>query len=135
MSQIVRYTHNTKNPRLRYTVAYSFDKTADGQLNVSFGIAQCSKADTFSRAAGRKMAEARLNKAFKGKQAPITNPVTGAATVPMYGQFSVADEPGLSVSKLVAKNFEAKRVEALEINNQYDANVAVLRDLGLIPSY
>lgn len=129
MSKIVRYTHNTKNPRLRYTVAYSFDKSPDGQLNVSFGIAQCSKADTFSRAAGRKMAEARLNKAFAGKQAPKTDAVTGHAAVPMYGQFSVADEPGLSVSKLVAKNFESNRVEVLDYNNQIQLAEDTLRAL------
>lgn len=131
MSKIVRYTHSNKNPRLRYTVAYSFDKTPDGQLNVSFGIAQCSKSDTFSREAGRKIAEARLNKAFKGKQAP-TSDEAGYATVPMYGQFSVADEPGLSVSKLVAKNFEANRNTALEFNNQQHNTDSLLRALGIL---
>lgn len=118
MSQTVRFTHNTRNPRLRYTVAYSFDKNADGTLNVTYGIAQCRKGDSFSRAEGRKMAEARLNKARKGKQAAVIDAASGTALVPLYGTMSVQDHAGLSVGKFVSETFESDRQKTLAYNSQ-----------------
>ena len=118
MSQPVRFTHNTRNSRLRYTVAYSFDKNADGTLDVTYGIAQCRKGDSFSRAEGRKMAAARLNKARKGKQAPVVDNETGAALVPLYGTLSVQDHAGLSVGKFVSETFESDRQKTLSYNAQ-----------------
>jgi hypothetical protein len=118
MSQPVRFTHNTRNPRLRYTVAYAFDKNADGTLDVTYGIAQCRKGDSFSRAEGRKMAEARLNKARKGKQAAVVDAASGTALVPLYGTLSVQDHAGLSVGKFVAETFESDRQKTLAYNSQ-----------------
>lgn len=118
MSQPVRFTHNTRSPHLRYTVAYSFVKNADGTLDVTYGIAQCRKGDSFSRAEGRKMAEARLNKARKGKQAAVVNSASGAALVPLYGTLSVQDHAGLSVGKFVSETFESDRQKTLAYNSQ-----------------
>ena len=118
MSQPVRFTHNTRNPRLRYTVAYSFEKNADGTLDVTYGIAQCRKGDSFSRSEGRKMAEARLNKARKGKQAAVVDTESGEALVPLYGVLSVQDHAGLSVGKFVSETFEADRQKTLAYNSQ-----------------
>ncbi len=130
MSQPVRFTHNTRNPRLRYTVAYSFGKNADGTLDVTYGIAQCRKTDTFSRAEGRKMAEARLNKASKGKLASVMNPQTGEAIVPLYGKLSVKDHDGLSVGKFVSETFESDRVRALECNSKNSVAINAAQVFG-----
>lgn len=132
MSQLVRFTHNTRNPRLRYTVAYSFDKNADGTLNVTYGIAQCRKGDSFSRADGRKMAEARLNKARKGKQAAIFDAASRTAMVPLYGTMSVQDHAGLSVGRFVSEAFESHRQMALSYNSQNPPDgPALMKALGL----
>lgn len=128
MSQPVRYTHNTRNPRLRYTVAYSFNKNADGTLDVTYGIAQCRKTDTFNRAAGRELAEGRLNKALKGKAGAVVDAKTGLAAVPLYGKLSVQDHEGLSVGKFVSDSFETDRIKALEYNSK-NSPEAILKSL------
>lgn len=126
MSQLVRFTHNTRNPRLRYTVAYSFDKNANGTLVVTYGIAQCRKGDSFSRAEGRNMAEARLNKARKGKQAAIFYAESCTARVPLYGTLLVQDYAGLSVSRFVSETFESDRQKTLVYNSQNPQDKAQL---------
>lgn len=128
MTQPVRFTHNTRNPRLRYTVAYSFDKNADGTLDVTYGIAQCRKGDSFSRAEGRKMAEARLNKARKGRSGPVVDASTGMALVPLYGKLSVQDHDGLSVGRFVSETFEDDRQKVMTYNNQ-NSPEAVMKQL------
>lgn len=109
MTDKIRYTHNTHTPGLRYTVAYTFNKTADGKLDVVYGIAQCRKNDTFTRAIGRNMAEARLKKALSGKVANNGEIVKA----PLYGKLSLTDTEGLSVSKAVKTTFEAERSKFL----------------------
>lgn len=123
MSQPVRFTHNTRNPRLRYTVAYSFAKGPDGIIDVTYGIAQCRKNDTFNRAAGRELAAGRLNKALKGKSAPLSTP-DGYAQVPLYGKLAVQDHDGLSVGKFVAETFETDRTKVMSANAGADGLAA-----------
>lgn len=81
-SNPVRFRHVTKRTtrkadgtithkptRLKYTVAYSFQKDASGKLDIAYGIAQCrngANGDTFNRAEGRDLAEARLSRALSG---------------------------------------------------------------------
>jgi hypothetical protein len=103
MTQTVRFAHNTKNPKLRYTVAYSFNKSADGTLDVTYGIAQYNKVDSFSRAVGRELATGRFNKAAKGKTAPThgTNGIFTFPIVQMYGRLSVKGRCSLALCSLV----------------------------------
>lgn len=104
MSNPVRYLHNTRNPRLRYTVAYTFNKNNDGTLNIAYGIAQCNrKYDQYNRADGRMIAEARLNKTLMG--------VASNDNVPKHGYLTIKDAPGLSVGRAVAQHYEAARNE------------------------
>lgn len=104
MTHPVRYLHNTRNPRLRYTVAYTFKNTQDGNLEVAFGIAQCNrKYDQYNRAEGREIAEARLNMALNG--------IASADNVPKQGYITIKDAPGLSVGRAVAQHYEAARNE------------------------
>ena len=134
MTQTARFIHNNKNPRLRYTAAYSFEKNADGTLKINYGIAQCSRVDSFSREQGRKLAEARLNKAFKGKVAPLKDERNDAALVPMYGTVTVTDEPGLSVGKLVTQVFESTRQTAMTYNSENAIEISdqeLLRTFGI----
>jgi hypothetical protein len=111
MTQTVRFTHHNRNSRLRYTVAYSFEKNTDGTLNVTYGIAQCRKGDAFSRAGGRKMAEARLHKA--AKLAKDNASTSTLLTVPLYGTLTIKDHEGLSVGKYVSGKFETDRRNVL----------------------
>lgn len=140
MSQKIQYRHSHANKEgkplsLRYTIAYTFDKTEDGSLNITYGVAQCRKNDTFSRTEGRKIAATRLNKVFKGKIAPAINPVTGEHKVPMYGSMVVKDHVGLSVGKLVTQDFLSKRESTLNheakvyANTSQDSNLLGFGDL------
>lgn len=120
----IRFTHANKNRALRYTVAYSFEKGSDGVLNVTYGVAQCRKNDTFSRAEGRRVAEARLLKASN----------TGKVDL-MYGKVSIKDEPGLSVGRTVADLYESDRKAVLAAQNAIDsanADLATLLGLRLV---
>lgn len=107
MTQPIRFIHNTRNPRMTYTAAYSFEKTPSGDLNITYGIAQCNtKYDNFSRAAGRKLATARLEAARNGKS-------ISAGRVPMFGTLTVKDAEGLSVGRLVSDHYENARKNVL----------------------
>lgn len=117
-SNPVRFRHVTKRTtrkadgtithkptRLKYTVAYSFQKDASGKLDIAYGIAQCrngANGDTFNRAEGRELAEARLSGALSGNDDGLRS-----------GRLSVADGDGLNVGRYVAEQFEAKRKAAL----------------------
>lgn len=113
MNHPVSFIHISRNPRFRYSIAYSFDKTPDGFVNINYGIAQCRPTDEFNRAEGRKMATARYNKAVEGKTASVLNKQTGKAVVPMYGSLTVKDHDGLSVSRFIAETFETDRNKVL----------------------
>lgn len=89
---LVRYTH-VNQPRLRYTVAYSFKRDGENVV-IDYGIAQCSKNDTFTRAEGRQVATGRLNKGVPSLRS---------------GKLVVKDSEGLNVSSVVRKHFEANR--------------------------
>ena len=136
MSQPVRFLHNTRNPRLRYTVAYSFKKDESGNLNVSWGVAQCrsgSYADPYSRSEGRRIAESRLHKALSGKKPALSNEV-GEPVVPNFGTYVVTDAEGLNVGKFVANTFETNRkvvMQAIE-DGRYAAQRDLLQSLGVI---
>lgn len=104
MTNQVRFTHVNNSNRLRYTVAYNFQKNTDGTLDVSYGVAQCNKSDSFTRAAGRALATGRLNK-LNAKASKATS----ALKVPMSGKFTVADTEGLRIGQLVTERFEADR--------------------------
>lgn len=119
MSDQIRFTHVTKSNRLRYTVAYNFQKSEDGTLNVTYGVAQCSKNDAFNRAAGRALATGRLNKLNakeeKAKAAETKAKAPVKVKVPMSGKFSVQDAEGLRVGQMVVERFEADRKNVLSI--------------------
>lgn len=117
MSDQIRFTHVNKSNRLRYTVAYNFQKSEDGTLNVTYGVAQCSKNDAFNRAAGRALATGRLNK-LNAKEEKATEKKAKAPVkikVPMSGKFSVQDAEGLRVGQMVVERFEADRKNVLSI--------------------
>lgn len=122
MSDQIRFTHVNQSNRLRYTVAYNFQKSEDGTLNVTYGVAQCSKNDAFNRAAGRALATGRLNKLNakeeKAKEEKATEKKAKAPVkvkVPMSGKFSVQDAEGLRVGQMVVERFEADRKNVLSI--------------------
>lgn len=103
---LVRYAHVQK-PRLRYTVAYNFKREGD-KLEINYGIAQCSKEDTFTRAEGRNVAEERLRIASSASQS------TSASTPALrLGTLVVKDTDGLNVSKTIREHFEAQRKAVL----------------------
>lgn len=107
----VRFTHVRRQPkgsRIDYTVAYTFSKTGD-EITAHYGVAQCAKADTFSRATGRKIAEARLQKVLEGKSPNVRG-----------GSFTVKDAEGLSVGRLCSERFQNER-------NEHLAEVEVIR--------
>lgn len=99
----VRYTHVRRSPksRINYTIAYSFSKEGN-EITAHYGVAQCAPADTFSRATGRKLAEARLQKVMEGKIPALRG-----------GTVKVQDYEGLSVGRLCANRFEDERNEYL----------------------
>lgn len=114
----------TRPARNKYTVAYSFEKVGD-QLEVVYGVAQCrsgSRGDTFSRKAGRDMAEARLKKALKKGDAANGDSIH-------YGKLTITDGEGVNVGQRVSEQFEYERKDFL-------TQVQGLRDtmsaLGLI---
>jgi len=119
----VRYAH-VRQKRLNYTIAYTFDKDAKGELNIAYGVAQCRRNDTFTRADGRAFAEGRLNKALKS---PMNQDI-------YYGSFTATDTPGVPVSKLVRDAFEADRKVALAAYNRQSvaaqASLNALLDMG-----
>lgn len=115
MTNLVRFAH-VRKPRLNYTVAYSFEKQGD-TLNITYGVAQCSRADTFSRKGGRERAQARLFKAALGKQ-----PANGNSPH-FYGTLSVANTEGLSVGRTVSAHFEAERKAVLAESNRPNVTV------------
>ena len=102
-NQNPRFVHVANNPRLRYSVAYNFEKTGD-ELTVTYGIAQCNRRDNFNRAEGRRLSAARLAKALKSKN-------QGSE---FYGQFKAIDVAGVSVASLVRKRFENDRNTVLK---------------------
>ncbi len=103
MSQPVRFIHSTKNPRLRYTAAYTFTKGSDNTLNITYGISQCSKGDNFTRETGRFLSNLRL--------AELPNHVNRKSIY--YGSFSIPDAEGLGVGREVQKHFESARKNKL----------------------
>lgn len=124
MSNPVRYTH-VRQKRLNYTIAYTFTKNADGELDIAYGVAQCRPNDTFVRSVGRNFAEGRLRKALTGPDKQDL----------MYGSFKAKDEPGVPVSKLVRDTYESDRkltlaacnVQSLAVQNA----LAELRKVGI----
>jgi hypothetical protein len=123
MTTPVRYAH-VRQKRLNYTIAYTFEKDANGNLSIAYGVAQCRRNDTFTRADGRAFAEGRLNKALKSE---LNQDL-------YYGSFTAKDEPGVPVSKLVRDAFEGDRKVALAAYNQQSvavqAGLNALRDMG-----
>lgn len=99
----VRYTHVRRNAdsRINYTVAYTFSKTGN-EITAHYGVAQCANADTFSRATGRKLAGARLQKVLEGRTPALRG-----------GTFTVTDREGLSIGRTCAERFENERNEYL----------------------
>lgn len=123
MTTPVRYAH-VRQKRLNYTIAYTFDKDANGELSITYGVAQCRRNDTFTRADGRAFAEGRLNKALKS---PLNQDL-------YYGSFKAIDTPGTPVSKLVQEAFETDRKTALAVYNRssvVNAAIEELRKLGV----
>ena len=112
MSTPVRFTH-VRQPRLAYTVAYSFSKEGN-TITAHYGVAQCSKADTFSRAEGRRLAQARLEKVLAGRVSDGN---------PRAGSFTVEDREGLSVGREAATRFEAAR--SAQLNAISDAEALI----------
>ncbi len=106
MSRPIRFVHAYLESGQRYTVAYTFEKN-DTTLSISYGIAQCSKNDSFSRVAGRHLAQARLETGLTRNHGSI-----------YYGSFTAEDYEGLSVGRLVRDRFEAARKEALEASTR-----------------
>lgn len=110
----VRFTHVRRQPkgsRIDYTVAYTFSKTGD-VITAHYGVAQCAKADTFSRATGRKISEARLQKALEGKVPSLRG-----------GSFTVKDAEGLSIGRLCSERFQSERNEYLAVIEDFRAGV------------
>lgn len=109
----IRFTHVRRQPKgspIDYTIAYTFSKTGD-EITAHYGVAQCAKADTFSRATGRKIAEARLQKVLEGKVPALRG-----------GSFTVKDAEGLSVGRLCSERFLTDRNEYLQDLDELRAN-------------
>lgn len=100
-TNIVRFAH-VRQPRLSYTVAYTFDKNPDGSVTAKYGIAQCSNRDTFTRKAGRLIAKGRLDKTLDGKYQDIRS-----------GTITIKDAEGVSVGREITKHFESERYNAM----------------------
>lgn len=108
-NQNPRFVHVASNPRLRYSVAYQFEKNGD-ELNITYGIAQCNRRDNFNRAEGRRLSSARLAKALKSN--------SDSNRTEFYGQFTATDVDGVSVASLVRSRFEADRNTLLKAVEQ-----------------